>query len=256
MFFSMPISELRPLAAVPTISSINIGTLSIPTYPLMIGIGAIAMLVCIWNRRKRFSLLWWQCILFTFLLTVCGIAGAKLLFILENIREVLESGSSTGGVSFFGSVYLVPLIMPLVGWLFRLKPSQTHDLCAPCIAIMVAFIRIGCLFNGCCGGRVVYTGNYYFSWPTQIMECIGDVLIFLWLLDIEEKGGKEGFLYPLLMLSYSIMRFFIEFLRYSSSKWLYLSNGHWFALAAIVAAVLWLRVHKRNCAQRKGPKIR
>ena len=215
-------------------------------YPVMIGIGAIGLLVYTWSRRERFGLGRWQCVLFAALLTACGIAGAKLLYILENFQDVLNNRISGGGVSFFGSVYLVPLLMPLIGRLFGLKPSQTRDLCAPCVAVMIAFIRIGCLCNGCCGGRVVYVGEYYFAWPTQIMESIGDFLIFLWLSELEKKGKARGLLYPLLMLSYSIMRFFIEFLRYSTNKFLFFSNGHWFALAAILVAVLWLSLHKHG----------
>lgn len=245
MFLSSTlIATPKPIGVIPTIQSIKIGTASVSIYALMIGVGAIAMLICTWTRRKRFRLAKWQCVLFTVLLTVCGIAGAKLLYILENLQDILNNRISGGGVSFFGSVFLVPLLMPLIGRLLGLKASETHDLCAPCIAVMVAFIRIGCLCNGCCGGRVVYVGDYYFAWPTQIMECIGDLVIFLWLLNVEKKGTGKAILYPLLMLSYSIMRFFIEFLRYSPNKFLFFSNGHWFALAAILVAVLWLSCQK------------
>jgi len=231
----------QPLFELPSLSSITIST-----YPLMICVGAVGMLVYIWMRREKFQLNKLQCVLFALLLTACGIAGAKLLFILENIPDALAGNLGTGGVSFFGSVYLIPLVMPLVGKLFKLSPSKTNDLCAPCVAIMIGCIRIGCMLNGCCGGWVIYVGNYYFAWPTQIMECIGDFLLLAWLLRLEKKGQHQAVLYPLFMLGYSIMRFFIEFLRYSSSKHLGLSNGHWFAIAAVLAALLWLNIHKRN----------
>lgn len=238
-------SAPKAISVVPKITAIEIGTISIPLYPLMIAVGAVAMLVYTWVRRDRFGLNRLQSILFAVILTMCGIAGAKLLFILENLRDYL-SNRIRGGVSFYGSVYLIPLMMPLFGYLFRMKPSRTMDLCGPCVALMICCIRIGCLFNGCCGGKVVYVGDYYFSWPTQIMESVGDFCIFLWLSNLESKESQRGILYPLLMLSYSIMRFFIEFLRYSPNKFLFLSNGHWFALAAIGVAYLWIIVHKRN----------
>ena len=113
-------STPRPIGVIPTLSSIDIGGISIPMYPVMIGIGAIGMLVYTWTRRERFGLGRWQCVLFAALLTACGIAGAKLLYILENFQDVLNNRISGGGVSFFGSVYLVPLLMPLIGRLFGL----------------------------------------------------------------------------------------------------------------------------------------
>lgn len=169
-------SSPKLIGAVPRITALEIGALSIPLYPMMIGVGAIGMLICTWMRRERFGLNRLQCVLFALILTVCGIAGAKLLYILENIQDYINNTISGGGVSFFGSVYLIPLLMPLIGRLFGLKPSQTNDLCGPCVAVMIAAIRVGCLFNGCCGGRVVYVGDYYFAWPTQIMESVRNLL--------------------------------------------------------------------------------
>lgn len=229
--------------------SIQIGNTAISTYPLMICIGSAGMLLYTLSQRKRCGLNEFTSILFAILLTFCGIAGARLLFILENLDD-LQSAVSGNGVSFFGSVYLIPLIMPLIGRLLRMKPGRTLDLCAPCVAIMIGCIRIGCFLSGCCGGWVVYIGDTYFEWPTQIMESIGDFLIFLWLAKVHKQGAREGQLYPLLMIGYSVLRFFIEFLRYSPNKWLIFSAGHGFAVIAIMAAVLWLnaqmQMNRRN----------
>lgn len=225
--------------------SIRIGSVSILTYPLMIGIGALGMLVCTWKRRDRFQLNRVQCVLFTLLLTLCGIAGARLLFILENLDN-WKKAIAGNGVSFFGSVYLIPLVMPLIGCIFQLKAPCTHDLCGPCVAVMVGFIRMGCFMNDCCGGWVMYVGDFYFTWPTQIIECIGDFTIFAWLLQVEKRGSRQGQLYPLFMISYSTLRFFVEFLRYSPNKWFCFSAGHGFAFVAIVTALLWIAHDRKN----------
>lgn len=225
--------------------AIQIGTITISTYKLMIGAGSIGMLLYTLHRRKRLGLSTLSCVLFVVLLTLCGVAGARLLYILENLDD-LNSALSGNGVSFFGSVYLIPMVMPLIGRILRLKGKATLDLCAPCVAIMVACIRIGCLLGGCCGGWVVYIGDIYFAWPTQIMECIGDFLIFLWLGKLHGQSSREGQLYPFLMIAYSVLRFFIEFLRYSPEKWLIFSAGHGFAVIAILAAILWLAILKQK----------
>lgn len=215
-------------------------SLGVSPFLLMLTTGTVGMLICMLNRRARFSLSALQCVFLTLLLTVVGVLGAKLLFILENIRDTLENGISLGGVSFFGSVFLIPLMMPLVGKLFRLKPGQTMDICGPCVAVMIGCLRFNCVLSNCCGGWEVSLGNVCFPWPTQAMDSIGDFMILSLLLKWEQEGKFQGKLYPLFMLFYGGMRFLIEFLRDTPKDWLYLSHGHWFSLIAIVTAAFWI----------------
>lgn len=212
--------------------------MTISTYYIMLLLGTAGMFVCLWGRRKRFSLNLWQSVVFTVLLTLVGVAGAMLLFYLES--------GSFGGVSFYGSVFLIPLLMPLIGMLFRLKPGQTMDLCGPCVAIMIGCMRFNCVLSNCCGGWQVCLGALCFSWPTQAMDSIGDFAIMLWLLQLEREHRAKGALYPGFMIAYSIMRFLLEFLRDTPKDWLYLSHGQWFALAAIVAGLLWITLQKQR----------
>lgn len=225
---------------------IQIGSVRISTYWLMLSVGAVGMWFCLRRRRVRFSLSIWQCVYFTILLTVIGFAGAKLLFILENFRSTLENGISLGGLSFFGSVFLIPLLMPLIGRLFGLQRSQTMDICGPCVAIMIGCMRVGCFLQGCCGGWELCMGSFCFTWPTQMLESVGDFAIMAWLLQWEDSGKGKGKLYPILMVGYSTMRFFIEFLRETRKDWLHLSRGQWFSLAAVFVGVLWIKVIKRT----------
>lgn len=200
------------------------------------------MFVCLWLRRKLFSLRLGQTVVFTVLLTITGVAGAMLL-------AYLESGS-VGGVSFYGSVFLIPLLMPLIGMLFKLKPNQTMDICGPCVAIMIGCMRINCFISGCCGGLAMCIGDFCFRWPTQALDSIGDFAIMAWLLRIEGKKPDSGKLYPLFMIAYSAMRFFIEFLRDTPKDWLLLSHGQCFAIVAVLIGLLWLFIlyicSKRN----------
>lgn len=206
----------------------------------MLLLGSVGMFLCIVMRRNRFSLQLWQGAAFTILLTVVGVAGAMLLFYLES--------GYFGGVSFYGSVFLIPLLMPLVGRLFRLAPGQTMDICGPCVGIMIGCMRFNCVLNGCCGGWQVCLGNICFSWPTQAMDSIGDFAIVLWLLQLEREDRAKGALYPGFMVAYSVMRFLLEFLRDTPKDWLHLSHGQWFALTAIAAGMLWVFLQKRRSA--------
>lgn len=207
---------------------------------LMLLIGTCGMAICAYLRRERFRLSLLQCIGFSLLLTAAGVAGAMVLYFLEC--------GSFGGVSFYGSVILIPLLMPFAGLLFRLKPSQTMDLCGPCVALMIGCLRINCFISGCCGGWEACIGDFCFHWPTQIIDSIADFMIMVWLLQTEEKQPHSGKLYPMFMISYSVMRFFLEFLRDTPKDWLYLSHGQWFALVAIIIGVIWILILGKKCA--------
>lgn len=204
----------------------------------LLTVGTIGMFICMIYRRKKYSLSVLKCAVLTLILTAVGVLGAKLLFALENGFLAWD------GVSFFGSVFLIPCLMPLFGRLLRQKPGATTDLCAPCVAIMIACLRISCALSGCCGGWTMCLGGLCFSWPTQMMDSIGDLLILIWLLKKEDNKEYVGTLYPLFMVFYSIMRFFLEFLRDTPKDWLLLSHGQWFSLGALLTGLAWLYINR------------
>ena len=218
---------------------INIFGLSISTYYSMMFAGFIFMMILMIKRRRRFRLGIPGAVIYTILIMFSGVLGCKVLYILENLDEVRESGISLGGFSFFGAVFLVAPLMALFGLLFRLKPKESLDASAPCVCAMVGTIRVGCFLNGCCGGWTTSSG---FTWPTQAIESICDFLILFWLLRSEEKG--KGDLYPKFALSYSVIRFFIEFFRDTPKDWLSLSDGQWFSIAAALISLSYFVVKK------------
>ena len=139
--------------------------------------------------------------------------------------------------------------MPLVGYLFRLRPNQILDICAPCVAVMIACLRVNCFVSGCCGGWEVCLGTLRFAWPTQIIDSLWDLLIMERMMTREQTVPSNGKLYPMFMVMYSLMRFFLEFLRDTPKNWLMLSHGQWFSLAALIVGGVWLLLLKRRNAE-------
>lgn len=201
-------------------------------YHFFLIIGAIAMLVLMLVRRRKYSLSIMQATVYTLLLLATGIIGAKLLFFFEC------GMTSFSGMSFFGAVYLVALFMPWIGMLFRLKPLDSLDACAPCVAAIIGFQRFGCFFAGCCGGILI--GNSEMAWPTQLIEGFGDMIILYLLLCIEKRASTNGKRYPFFLICYGVMRFAIEFVRATPKDWLRLSHGQWFSIAGIVVSLLMI----------------
>lgn len=227
---------------------IQFGSISLSTYWLMFFVGVIAMFVLTLDRRQQLGFSAVKATVFTLALTLSGVASVKILYILENIQETLEYGITLGGMSFFGAVFLVPVFMYPVGKLLSLRFGQTGDICALCVLAMIGSIRVGCFLTGCCGGTLVELGALRFHWPTQAVESIGDFAILAVLYDYHKRGIHKGELYPMFMIGYSALRFFVEFFRATPKDWLGLGHGHWFAIFALVIGLIWIGFEKRKAS--------
>ena len=221
--------------------TISIGTWTISLYWTMFWVGVLAMGVLLVKRRKLYSLSLIGAIAATALLTVFGVVGAKLLGALQNLQTVRAEGLSAAGLSFFGAVYLAPVGLMLFARPLGTTKKKMLDAIAPCMAAIVAFMRAGCFFNGCCGGTEVSLAGITFEWPVQIMESLGDFLVLGLILQLEESRKIEGKLYAVFLGGYGILRFFVEFLRDTEKRLLGLGDGQWLAILAILISIFVLR---------------
>ncbi len=219
---------------------ITVGQIKISTYysAMVLGFVLMVMLMLQKERRQKYALNSSKSILFATSGLIVGILGCKALYVIENLTWVKNNGFTFGGFSFYGAVFLTPLMMPLIGKLLNLNWRNTLDNSAICILAMLGTIRIGCYFNGCCGSRIFNIGDFYFSLPIQLIECIFDFLILNILLKREKNGENSGFLYSTFLLLYGSARFVIEFFRNTEKDWLYFSHAQWFSIAAIIIGAM------------------
>ena len=230
---------------------VTIGQFKLSLYytAMVLGYVFMAVLMLLKSRRAKYGMSRPRAVLFATLELIFGILGCKILYVLECIELVKEKGFTIGGFSFYGAVFLIPLMMPLFKKPLGLDLRSTLDNSAICIIAMLGTIRIGCYLNGCCGGRVFTLGDWSFSLPTQLIECACDFVILYFLLRSEKKGDAKGFLYPRFLLCYGVARFFIEFLRNTDKDWLGFSHAQWFSAAAvIIGAVCEVLLRKKKKA--------
>ena len=227
---------------------IHIGQLTISNYYLAMVLGYVFMnvLMLLQYRRAMYGLNPAKAILFATIVLILGILGCKILFTLENYKWIQAKGFTFGGFSFFGAVMLIPLLIPLFGKMMSLNPRASLDSSAICIIAMLGTIRIGCYLNGCCGGQIFSIGEFDFSFPTQLMECLCDFLILSDLLKKEKTGAFSGLLYPWFLFWYGIARFIIEFLRNTEKDWLFLSHAQWFSILAVIIGAVFVFGLKQN----------
>lgn len=200
-------------------------------------VGTIAMAaVMLLPRRWQAGLPVWKTLLSAAVLTVLGVLGAKLMFLIEN--------GFWAGTSFYGAVFFPPLMMVLLALLLRVPPLTLLDLCAPAECVMLALLKMLCLKNGCCGGRLLLTtasgSEIYF--PSQIVELLTALVLMVVLLRFIRKGTWQGRIYPIYMLLYGIARFILNLLRDTKPFLLGLPAGNFWSLVAIVIALIWLRL--------------
>ncbi|MDY4870296.1 MAG: prolipoprotein diacylglyceryl transferase, partial [Faecalicoccus sp.] len=135
-----------------------------------------------------------------YLLCYAGIgalAGAKLLYILVSLTEILTHMGQWIYYVFSGFVFYGGLLGAIIGSVFYCREfhkdfyRQTNCL-VPMIPLFHAFARIGCFFSGCCYGVEsdilgIPTFSIYANpvetnrIPVQLIEAGMETLFFLFL---------------------------------------------------------------------------
>ena len=215
-------------------------------FGLMLAIALIASIqLAAWRARREkldgnavFDLSIW--------VLVCGLIGARALFVLEYGRgfahwwQVFEIWN--GGIVFYGCI-----VGGVVGAILyhRLRPFPFRpmmDAIAPALALGIALGRVGCFFNGCCYGDIcdpreipwavtfpakstpfddqVRLGELSataersrFVHPTQLYSSLDGLVLLGVLTAFYPLRTRDGQVMGLLMLGYPITRFLIEQLR-------------------------------------------
>lgn len=157
-----------------------------------------------------------------------GFVGMKMLYLVQNLDMVQEMILETGGLFFYGAVFLIPITLPFWAKVYGVTTAAISDYGAPDMLLSLGIVRIGCMCAGCCGG-ITLLGT---TIPVQMIEAGFDFLILGRLLNREIK--YEGELYPRFMIEYGTMRFFIEFIRASDKSTFGLSVDQWLSILSVI----------------------
>ena len=159
-----------------------------------------------------------------------GFAGAKILFLIDfygpgqffkALGHMLlypkSSGLISGGFVFYGG-----LIGGIAGYFPGVKIARCGlktflNTFAFAIPYVHAFGRIGCFCAGCCYG-IEYHGPLSAAghFPVQLLEALllfAFAFMMMFIIIKKKQETKEGLLFLCYLLYYSIVRFFLEFLR-------------------------------------------
>ncbi len=193
-----------------------------------------------------------------------GLAGAKLLYVLEHFHEGLgETLLSRGGMSWFGGLVGGVIAGLIVVRYKRLPILAMLAAAAPAITLGQAVGRIGCFLVGDDYGRptslpwgVAFPEGLPPTLervhPTQLYEAIA-LFFFTWLLVRWRRSGVGDLdLFGRYLVLVSLTRFLIEIIRVNVRVALGLTVAQWFAAGGVVAGVALLVVARRGAAAVHG----
>ena len=235
----------------------KIGKLSIPGYGFMIAIGFVAAIIVGEYRAKKKGLDSEAIIDLAIIAILTGFLGAKILYILISFREFLESPGDflkTSGFVVYGGIISGVLCCMLYCRIKKLKFLDYFDIVMPEVAIAQGFGRIGCFLGGCCYGiessfgftvhnnQLLPSVNDVQRFPVQLLESLLNLILFFVLAHLLKKGLLKGKLFATYLLSYSVIRFFDEFLRGDTYRGflLGLSTSQIISIVIFICSIIYL----------------
>ena len=207
------------------------------------GIGIIVAQIYYQIFGKKYGYKWYQSLLLGLLFLTFEMIGAKILYIVENMDYVIKNGIRFSGFSFFGIMFSVPILVFLFSKCIKNKCGQLLDFASVGILFELSCYRIGCFFEGCCGGILI--GNVQV--PVQLIEAVLDVIMGVLLIVLYAKNKlKTGEQYLLYMSGYGVIRFILEFMRLRNVIFLGMSLSHIWALIAAITGITVLVLKRKK----------
>lgn len=240
---------------------IHLGPIEIPSYGTIIFLGLLLGTVIAALSAGRYKVEKLDIVLSTILAGIGIVIGAKLLFMITTVPEIVKNFSyvkthisETIFYLFGGYVFYGGLLGALFGYWFYCKWFKINfgavlNVITPVIPLVHAFGRVGCFLGGCCYG-IEYHGkfaiHYHYNafveelnavprFPVQLLEAGINLILFIFLFLFAKKKRKDGAVLGVYLICYAIVRFSLEFLRGDIVRGFVLgiSTSQWISLLLI-----------------------
>ncbi len=166
-----------------------------------------------------------------FYLIIAGILGARLLYVLMNLRYFRSHPLESIMIWKGGLVFAGGAILGFITAIIYLRSKKQEiwkwaDVFAPAIALGQFVGRIGCLMAGCCYGRYC-TLPWAITFrdpnslaplnvplhPTEIYHSLAGLVTFFVLCILKPRVKATGTIFGIFLVLYGAFRFIIEFFR-------------------------------------------
>lgn len=241
----------------------------IPLYGIMSIAGIIVSAVCAFFLARKRKNEFFDLLCSSVYVMIGAFIGAKLLFIAVSFKDIIALGIPMENVINGGFVFYGGLIGGAMGLLIYIKQFHMDygllEIYSAALPLGHAFGRVGCFFAGCCYGipysgfpSHIYTetvGMTPLNVPllaVQLIEAACLLVIFSCLL-IVFLWGKKRYLTPILyIISYTTVRFVLEFFRGDNERGVYwgLSTAQWVSIVLFLSTCIFLLVRSVRNAEK------
>uniref|UniRef100_A0A7C4CB37 Phosphatidylglycerol--prolipoprotein diacylglyceryl transferase n=1 Tax=candidate division WOR-3 bacterium TaxID=2052148 RepID=A0A7C4CB37_UNCW3 len=221
-------------------SLLRIGGLQIYSYGVMLFLSFLLGIWIVEQRAKRFGVDPKKITDLALWVLIAVVVGSRLFYVAFHWHEfsgdlvaIVRFWDSRqpglSGLMFYGGflgAFAAGLVFVAVN---RLPLVKLLDAVAPAIVLGEGLTRIGCFLNGCCFG--VPTGcrlgvefplhspagaqfPHQMIHATQLYSSLAGFVLFGLALLLERKRLRDGILFALILVLYSLFRFGIDFVRY------------------------------------------
>ena len=203
----------------------QIGDFKIYSYGVMVALGFLAAACLTASEAKRKGMKPEDIFDICLYAMLFGIIGARALHVILEInyyyKYPLEAFMiNHGGLAFQGGLIAGISAAWFVIIKKRLPLLKTADMIVPYIALAQSIGRIGCFLNGCCYGvpsdsfpAVIFPGEDMSVHPVQIYLSLTFLALFVILKKVYEKNTVDGVVFVLYLAGFSLISFFMDFLR-------------------------------------------
>lgn len=237
----------------------HIGSFDVTSFGVMVAFGATLGILLLRHEMVRSGLDGAKGIDAALVGVLGGLAGAKLLYVIEHWAEPLsDTLLSRGGMSWFGGLtggVLAGLAMVAYS---RLPLMTVLSAAAPAMALGQAIGRIGCFLVGDDYGRptslpwgVAFPKGLPPTTvpvhPTQLYELVILLAIAWYLVRLRRQGAADRTVIAWYLVLAGGERFLIEMIRVNQVVLFGMTTAQLFSVAMVVVG-LWLAVRKPAAA--------
>lgn len=251
----------------------------IPLYSMFALVGILVMLLFVYLSAKKNKLNEYKITVALIIAFVGVFIGSHILYgivnsdklikIMQNLDRIqsFDDFVTVFSLIFGGSVFYGGLIGGMITGGIYLKRATKDDalkyvdIMACSVPLFHCFGRLGCFFGGCCYGiecsfgvtynhSLIESANGVTRFPVQLLESVLNLLLFFALCYLYKKKKKfDGYILPIYLITYAVMRFGLEFLRGDNElrgSFLIFSTSQFIAILMIPASVIMLILFSRR----------
>lgn len=166
-----------------------------------------------------------------------------ILFIQLSI--FLFAGETLGNLinkrtDIYGYLFSAPIFLTITSYIISANPLQILDSITPVSCFVISILKLSCFFGGCCNTVETTFGMYNqyterIEFPIQLVELFIYLILFFIIVVLRRKKAlKEGLLFPIFVIIYSIIRFILQFFKDAENIIFPFQISHLLSISAII----------------------